>query len=147
MEISKSKTIDIGSAKLNYRLFGEEKENIVVIENALGSCSSEWWHIAEAVSEYAVVLTYDRAGYGKSSMSQLLRTPRNIAEELHTLLDKLNIVENVTIVGHSQGGLYAQQFARVYPKMVRGLVLIDPLSANDSRFSTQLTKRSLLKVE
>lgn len=141
MEIKVSKTVDIGSAKLNYRLFGEGKDNTVVIENALGSCSSEWWHIAEAVSEYAVVLTYDRAGYGKSSLSKLPRTPKNVAKELHVLLEKLNLVENITIVGHSQGGLYAQQFARDYPNMVRGIVLIDPLSANDSYFSTLLTKK------
>lgn len=141
MEIKELNTVDIGSTKLSYRLFGERKDNIVVIENALGSCSSEWWHIAEAISEQAIVLTYDRAGYGKSSLSQLSRTPRNIAEELHNLLDKLNIVENITIVGHSQGGLYAQQFARIYPNMVRGLVLIDPLSAKDNCFSTLLTKK------
>ncbi len=135
------KTVDIDTAKINCRLFGNEKEKIVVIENALGSCSAEWWHIAKSISEYAIILTYDRAGYGKSSSSQLSRTPKNIAKELRILLEKLNLDNNIILVGHSQGGLYAQQFARDYPNIVKGLVLLDPLSANDSQFSTLLTKK------
>jgi pimeloyl-ACP methyl ester carboxylesterase len=136
-----SKLVNIGSARLNCKLFGHEKRNIVVIENALSSCSAEWWHIAEDISQRAIVLTYDRAGYGRSSASDFQRTPRNIAKELHALLEKLKLVDKITLVGHSQGGLYAQQFARDYPDMVRSLVLLDPLSANDSHFHTLLTEK------
>lgn len=134
-------TIDVISAKIAYRLFGKEKGNLVIIESALGSCSAEWWHLAEIIGQNATVLTYDRAGYGKSSISTLPRTPKNIAKELFCLLGELGITDKVLVVGHSQGGLYAQQFTRDYPEVVRGLVLIDPLSANDSRFSTLLTAK------
>ncbi len=133
--------VDVSSAKLAYRLFGEGKGNFVVIETALGSCSAEWWHLAEIVGRNATVLTYDRAGYGKSSQSSLSRTPKNIAKELFYFLGKLGVSDKVLLVGHSQGGLYAQQFARDYPDMVHGLVLIDPLSANDSSFSALLTAK------
>ncbi|WP_442944903.1 alpha/beta fold hydrolase [Oribacterium sp. C9] len=33
----------------------------------------------------------------------------------------------IIILAHSQGGLYAQQFARLYPNMIRGIVFVDPL--------------------
>jgi pimeloyl-ACP methyl ester carboxylesterase len=140
VESKELKTADIGSSKLSYRLFGENKRSIIVIENALASCSAEWWHLAEVLSENAIVLTYDRAGYGKSTLSKLTRTPKNVAKELYDLLETLNLVDNITLVGHSQGGLYAQQFVRDYPNRVKTLILIDPLSANDSCFSALLTK-------
>ena len=39
-------------------------------------------------------------------------------------------------MAHSQGGLYAQQFARMYPDMVNGIVFVDPLSAKDNTYKT-----------
>jgi pimeloyl-ACP methyl ester carboxylesterase len=43
------------------------------------------------------------------------------------------------LIGHSQGGLYIQQFTRLYPDLVEGLILIDPLSANDNLFRKLLS--------
>ncbi len=130
--------VDVETAKIAYRIFGEGKIGLV-IETALNSCSAEWWHIAEKLSTKTAVLVYDRAGYGTSDVSSLKRTPRNLAEELHKLLSKLDTTEKLILIGHSQGGLYVQQFARLYPERVKGLILIDPLSANDSRFKHLLT--------
>lgn len=64
------------------------------------------------------------------------RSPKNIAEELHALLMKLPCKGKITFLAHSQGGLYAQQFARIYPDMVYGIVFVDPLSANDNTYKS-----------
>lgn len=128
------------SARLAYKVFGTGKID-VVIEGALNSCCAEWWHIAERLSAKHAVLVYDRAGYGTSSESALARTPRNIADELAQLLSSLSVADKVILIGHSQGGLYAQQFARMNREMVRGILLIDPLSAGDSRFWTEFTPK------
>ena len=45
----------------------------------------------------------------------------------------------IIILAHSQGGLYAQQFARLYPNMIRGIVFVDPLSANDNTYKSVFT--------
>ncbi len=130
--------VDIDTARIAYRIFGEGRIGLV-IETALNSCSAEWWHIAEKLSTHTAVLVYDRAGYGASDVSSLKRTPRNIAEELHKLLSELETMEKLILIGHSQGGLYAQQFARLYPQRIKAILLIDPLSANDSDFKHLLT--------
>ncbi|MFW5793818.1 MAG: alpha/beta fold hydrolase [Bacteroidota bacterium] len=143
--INKDKLVDVGSAKLQCCIFGENRDNAIVIEAALASSSAEWWHIAEQLSQHAIVITYDRAGYGLSTLSKLARTPKNISKELYLLLTRLNIKNKVMIVGHSQGGLYAQQFSRDYPDKVKSLVLIDPLSANDNMFLELLTKEEYKK--
>jgi len=126
------------SARIAYKIFGCG-ERTLVVDTGLGSCSAEWWHIAEALSCEYKILLYDRAGYGRSSESALDRTPRNIASELNTLLNTAGIEEDIIIIGHSQGGLYAIEYAYIYPDKVKGLILLDPATPFDSMFKEQLS--------
>lgn len=116
-----------------YRVFGNGSIDLT-IELGLGATAGEWWHIAEKLSEHYCVLLYER----QRSLA-VPRTPENIARELYALLQKLGHSKKIIILAHSQGGLYAQQFARLYPDLVKGLVLLDPLSANDNAYKTFLS--------
>jgi Predicted hydrolases or acyltransferases (alpha/beta hydrolase superfamily) len=116
-----------------YQIFGCGKIDLV-IEMGLGATAGEWWHIAELFSSEYTVLLYER-----NRKIAVDRTPQNIAKELYQLLKQLDCAEKITLLAHSQGGLYAQQFARLYPHMVTGILLIDPLSANDNKYKTLLT--------
>ena len=131
---------DIGTSKLAYQFAGEGDVTFV-IDAALGTCSAEWRHIARALEEYGRVLVYDRAGYGQSTRSGLERTPGNIAGELKQLLDFLKIEKNIVMIGHSQGGLYAVQFALKYPGAICGLILLDPATPFDDEFKKALSKK------
>lgn len=135
---------DIGSANIAYRIYGSGNRTIV-IDSCLGSCSAEWWHIGEALSDKYRILIYDRAGYGESTVSTLSRTPRNIASELNKLLKSLNIDKNIVLLGHSQGGLNAIQYATMYPDQVKGLVLLDPATPFDHEFKEKLSKTEYKK--
>lgn len=136
--------VNVGSAKLAYKTFGTGKVNIIV-ESSLNSCIGEWWHLAERLSENYTILLYERAGYGLSSKSSLERTPKNIANELHKLISLIEHEEKMVFIGHSQGGLYIQQYARLYPETVRGVILVDPLSANDNVWKELLTPEEYKK--
>lgn len=138
------KRIDIGTAQIAYNVFGNKKIDIV-IEMGLGTSIGEWWHIAARLSARHSVLLYERAGYGSSGKSTLQRTPQNISIELFNLLKQLPHEPQVTLLAHSQGGLYAQQFVRSYPHLIKSLILLDPLSANDNYFKSVLTKREYRK--
>lgn len=129
---------DIGSAKLAYKIYGNGGKTLV-IDTCLGSCSAEWWHIAEALSHKFKVLVYDRAGYGKSSVSVLKRTPQNIAAELSKLLHTLGIEKDIILIGHSQGGLNAVEYAVMYPDNIKGLILLDPATPFDYEFKEKLS--------
>lgn len=101
------------SASLAYKLLGTG-DKTVVIEHCLSSCSAEWWPLAEKLASDYRVLLYDRAGYGQSSKSKLSRTPENIAGELHGLLGKLGIVENIIIKETMEyGGLSEEEASKV----------------------------------
>lgn len=141
MEINK---ISVDTAELAYHVFGTGKIDLV-IEMGLGAVMGEWWQLAKRLSEHHTVLLYERAGYGLSGASELARTPENIAKELYRLLNAIGHEEQVTILAHSQGGLYAQQFARLYPAVVKKLVLLDPLSPEDNSFRTKLSDTEFRK--
>lgn len=119
---------EIDGQDISYRIFGEGNIDLV-IEMGLGAVAGEWWHIAECLSKQFTVLLYER---GRNISKP--RTPKNIAVELHTLLQDLKCQSSIIILAHSQGGLYAQQFARMYPDRVRGIVFVDPLSAKDNTY-------------
>lgn len=121
---------EIEGQYISYCIFGEGDIDLV-IEMGLGAVAGEWWHIAECLSKQFTVLLYERG----RNISKT-RSSKNIAVELHTLLRKLPCKSNIIFLAHSQGGLYAQQFARMYPDMVRGVVFVDPLSANDNTYKS-----------
>lgn len=137
-------SVQIASAQLACQIHGEGKVNLVV-EMGLGAAMAEWQHLARKLSQKHTVLLYQRAGYGASSVSSLARTPENIALELHELLEQIPHAEKLTLLAHSQGGLYAWVFARTYPEMVERLILLDPLSPEDYRFRLELTEEELRK--
>ena len=141
LEIRRQK---INQAIIAYAVFGGGKIDLV-IEMGLGACMGEWWHVAQKLSDTHTVLLYERCGYASSQKNGTARTPANIANELYSLLQCLPHKAQVTLLAHSQGGLYAQQFARLYPDLVEKLVLLDPLSADDNRFKRELTKKEYQK--
>ncbi|QVK19020.1 alpha/beta fold hydrolase [Mycoplasmatota bacterium] len=135
------KICGIGSTKLAYKLYANsDNKNTIVIDTCLGSCSAEWWHIAQKLSNDYRVLVYDRAGYGKSSKSKLKRTPKNIALELNKLIEHLNINSNIILIGHSQGGINLIQYALDYKEKIKALVLLDPATPFDDEFKLKLSK-------
>ena len=128
----------------NYTIFGSKTVD-VVIEMGLGACIAEWESLARELGKNHGVLVYERAGINHSDKSDKERTPTNIAEELKRLIDEIPHDEKIVIIGHSQGGMYASEFCGIYPEIVKGLILLDPLSIEDNRFKKELTARELKK--
>lgn len=127
-----------------FRIIGKEPVKFV-IEMGLGACIEEWSALASRLQDKGSVLIYERAGTGRSKPSEIKRTPQTIAKELHELLEYINHNKKIILIAHSQGGLYAQQYIRMYPEQVIGTILIDPLSAKDFVFKEQLTKKEYLQ--
>lgn len=130
---------NIDSAVIAYRSIGSG-DITFVIDTCLNSCSAEWWHIGELLSEKGKVLLFDRPGYGKSTVSTLPRTPQNQAAELNTLLQKLKIEDKIVMIGHSQGGYYCAEYALYYPEKIKALLLLDPATPFDDTFKSELSQ-------
>ncbi len=72
------------------------------------------------------MISYDRAGFGKSEPGWKPRTAEQIVSELHKALKKAKLKPPYVLVGHSAGGMYMRVFAHKYPQEVSGIVLVDP---------------------
>lgn len=116
-----TQTVQLPSAALAYEKYGDGDVNLV-IEMGLGASMAEWRQLAEKLAGRHTVLLYQRAGYGASSTSTLERTPEIIAAELHLLLQQVGHDRTVAFLAHSQGGLYAWNFAKMYPDLICRLV-------------------------
>ncbi|MBO0439630.1 alpha/beta fold hydrolase [Candidatus Enterococcus ikei] len=79
--------------------------------------------IDELKKEYRVV-TIEPFGYGLSSQTNRRRSVENIVEEIHQVAKELNI-SKYTLMGHSIAGLYAVNYAQVYPNEMEGFIGID----------------------
>jgi len=71
------------------------------------------------------VCAYDPAGYGWSDPGPGPHDALRHARELRTLLSNAAVPGPYVLVGHSFGGLYARQYAALYPGEVVGMALVD----------------------
>jgi pimeloyl-ACP methyl ester carboxylesterase len=118
---------DIAGYELAYECVGAG-EPTVILEAGLGAAgTSEFIGFINQAAGTTRVCTYDRAGTGASDGRPAGEhvTAALMAEELHRLLDALEIQLPVVLVGHSYGGMPVRAFEGAYPDDVAGMVLID----------------------
>ncbi len=117
--------VDVGGYKLQYQEYSKGKPAVVFLNG--GSATMDYWdEITKEIPKITKVITYERAGHQESEMGREPRDGLNIAGELKTLLEKLEIPEPYILVAHSAGCMYARIFASKYPDAVSGLILLDP---------------------
>jgi pimeloyl-ACP methyl ester carboxylesterase len=103
----------------------------VLFESGIAATNLNWSRIQEEVSGFTHTASYDRGGLGWSSPASSVRTPANIAIELHAMLENAGIKPPYVLVGHSFGGLVVRRYALLYPEDVAGVVLVDPMRCEE----------------
>jgi pimeloyl-ACP methyl ester carboxylesterase len=78
------------------------------------------------------VIVPDQIGFGKSSKPDIHYSFHGLAANTKKLLDSLSVGE-VTVVGHSMGGMLAARFVLMYPATATRLVLENPIGLEDYR--------------
>ena len=77
------------------------------------------------------VIAPDLRGLGENDAVTGTTTMTQFADDIHALLQQVK-TGPVVLVGHSMGGYVALAFARKYPEMLRGLVLVCTKAGGDS---------------
>lgn len=111
-------------------------DKTVVILPGMGCPIDDWMGIIDALSDECRVLVFHRAGCGASDPNPRGSSVLHTVEDLRSLLDGLSIRPPVILVGHSYGGLIVQRYAREYPDLVSGVVLIDSTSVDLERLDS-----------
>jgi pimeloyl-ACP methyl ester carboxylesterase len=98
-----------------------------VLLHGIGSNSKSWRRQLAGLKEHFGMMAWDAPGYGGSSDPPAPPAKPSMhfyAESLRALLDSLKL-DHVFLLGHSMGGIVAQEFYRAYPDYVRALILAD----------------------
>ncbi|MBS5939836.1 alpha/beta hydrolase [Clostridium sp.] len=118
----------VDDKRLDYKLKGEGKYT-VVFDGNIGSTLNQWNEVIDILDdEYGDLNTfvYNRSGYGFSDASKQ-KTPKEQAEDLRILLRKSAAPAPYILVGEEYGSLVLTEFAKEYPDLVSGIVLVNPL--------------------
>lgn len=109
--------VQVDDFKMYSKVFqGKQLQPVIIMEAGYGDYSKTWDHIAEELTEYGTVLSYDRAGLGKSGKSSKRRISSEMVKDLRSCLEQLQLKPPYIFVGHSFGGINARLFATFYPE-------------------------------
>jgi 3-oxoadipate enol-lactonase len=105
------------------------------------------WHnqVAALRANYRLIVP-DLRGHGQSQATSNVYRMDLMADDLRALLHTLDI-EQVVLGGLSMGGYIAFAFWRIYPHLVRGLVLADTRAAADTPEARQSRERMVELVQ
>jgi len=123
--VLKLRKVDAGGHGLQL-LIGGQGSPAVIFEGGFGAGIASWSSVQKDVAAFTQTVSYDRAGLGQSDPGPKSRSARQIATELHAVLQNSGVKPPYVMVGHSFGGIYVRVFADMFPNEVVGMVLIDP---------------------
>jgi len=119
--------VDVGDHRLHISCTGSGSPT-VVLEPGMGEMSAVMAGlIAPDVAATTRVCVYDRAGRGWSESAPSLRDGEQTATDLHTLLANAGESGPYVLAGHSAGGVYVLNFAKLFPRDTAGVVLLDSM--------------------
>ncbi len=118
--------VDVGGYRLHFHVV-KGSGLPILFEAGGGDDGSTWDSILTTTAKVtgATLITYDRAGFGKSEVAPL---DYNIVKEVQGLevgLAKLGYSGDIMLVAHSLGGAYATLYASRHPDHVKSAVLVD----------------------
>jgi pimeloyl-ACP methyl ester carboxylesterase len=114
--------VDVGGRRLHSFTYGSGSPTVVLV-SGLESPQEYWNSVIPALAAKTTVVTFDRAGIGKSEIGDLPTHGEQSAKDLRVLLDQLTVPRPFILVGHSYGGSVVRLFASMYPGAVAGLIL------------------------
>jgi pimeloyl-ACP methyl ester carboxylesterase len=106
----------------------------VILEAGAFGTSADWDRVLDDLATGGRACAYDRAGLGSSPPSVGRLDVVSRAHELGRLLDQIGETQPVILIGHSNGALYIQAFARLQPQRVAGLVYVNGVGVDDLRY-------------
>ncbi len=130
--------------KIAYQVEG--KGPAVMLVHGFCEDSNIWEEFrTDLLEENYRVIRIDLPGFGRSEPFPSVSIER-MAEIVHAVLVKLKIKE-VVLIGHSMGGYVGLAFARLYPKMLKGLGLFHSHPYADSEEKKENRRKSIAFIK
>ncbi|AJD91098.1 hypothetical protein JMA_17810 [Jeotgalibacillus malaysiensis] len=122
---------------------GDKNKEPVVFFHAFGFSSAEWYAVAKELKHDYRLFFVDVLGeFNHSNTKEHLNEREDYEVWITELLDELKIA-SVSIVGHSNGGWHALNYAILKPDRVKALIVLSP-AASIKRMNINFYFRLLL---
>ena len=125
-----NKYVLVDGHKMHFQVAGVGSPT-VVFEGGVTDNLNSWNPVFTEVVKFARAVRYDRMGLGASDTTTAPRSFKQIATELHTLLQNAKLYPPYILVGHSMGGPLIRAFTHMYKNEVAGMVFIDCMTEFD----------------
>ncbi|GAB2571769.1 intracellular short-chain-length polyhydroxyalkanoate depolymerase [Gracilibacillus alcaliphilus] len=102
-------------------------ERVLLLIHGNMASSVQWDLLLEEMDPAFTIYAVDLRGYGKSSYHQPIDTIKDFSDDIKQLVDQLDL-RKVCLMGWSNGGGVAMQFAADYPEHVDKIVLLSSMS-------------------
>lgn len=113
-------------SKLSLYCTGQGRPTVVFESGFGGGTAETWSRLQPALAKHTRTCSYDRAGYGFSTLGRNLPRDLNHAvADLATLLRRSGEPGPYILVGHSNGGILIGAYANLHPASVAALVFLD----------------------
>ncbi|PKB16926.1 alpha/beta fold hydrolase [Flavobacterium sp. 5] len=122
------------------------KGTAVVLLHGFLENKTMWDHYVSQLSTKNRIITIDLLGHGQTESLGYVQTMEENADMVYDVLSKLRIRKAI-FVGHSMGGYVALAFAELYPEKIKGLVLLNSTSKEDSAERKKNRDRAIKAVK
>ncbi|MEM6515380.1 MAG: alpha/beta hydrolase, partial [Bacteroidota bacterium] len=126
--------------KLCYEETGEGRP-IILLHGFLEN-SSMWDYIPQSVFSTNRIIRIDLLGHGQSGCIGYVHSMEDMAMAVLFIAEELNL-DKFKIIGHSMGGYVALAIARIKPKSVVGICLLNSTFLTDDRQRKHVRKRAI----
>lgn len=103
----------------------------VILESGAFGTSADWDRVQADLAQQGRVCAYDRLGLGISPDRSGRPDAAAIARDLAAALDAWGETRPVVLVGHSNGALYVETFAALFPRRTAGVAYVDGVGSDD----------------
>src|SRR5262245_18723810 len=121
----------IGAVRLAVATAGHEGHPLLLV-HGFPLDHTIWQPQIDYFANHCRVIAPDLRGFGDSDVTSDVVTMEQMADDLHSLLDALEVREPVIFCGLSMGGYIGWQFWRKYRRRVRAMILCDTRAVADT---------------
>jgi non-heme chloroperoxidase len=122
----------------------------IVFSHGVTNSIRTWFHQLEEFPRAGFrAIAYDHRGHGKSELGPSGHSLENLALDLKTVIEELDL-RGAVLVGHSMGGVAVQGFVTQFPEIaaerVAGIVLLSTLAKTPLGSHSTRTKARIEKI-